>query len=107
MILCVSQFNHENAVDVGKTVPGPHFSQPDPVRGKIPCQFKPENDPASLKLRRTGNSWFQEDDSRRKTTSQRSWIPFIQRKYRVMKKYIFLTSVQTEEGPLPEFQDKL
>jgi len=48
MILCVSKFNRENAADVGKTAPGPHFSQADPVMGKIPCQLKPENDPASL-----------------------------------------------------------
>jgi hypothetical protein len=60
MILCVSQFNHENAVDVRKTASSPHFSQPDPVRGKIPCRLKPEND----------NSWPWEDDSGRKTTSR-------------------------------------
>ena len=60
MILCVSQFYHENAVGLRKTVPSTHFSQPGPVKGKIPCQLKPEND----------NSWLQEDDSGRKTTSR-------------------------------------
>ena len=60
MILCVLQFSHENAADVRKTASRPHFSQPDPVRGEIPCQLKPEND----------NSWLQEDDSGRKTTSR-------------------------------------
>jgi hypothetical protein len=59
MILCVSQFYHENAAGVRKTAPSTHLSQPDPVRGKIPCQLKPEND----------NSWLQEDDSGRKMTS--------------------------------------
>jgi len=34
-----------------------------------PCQPVAENGPASLKLRRTGSSWLQEDTSWRRQTS--------------------------------------